>query len=541
MKPAIVIVAVIITIIAIVVGLVAYSYTQIQFSLESISYQGLDVSLTGGSIVKTILNGIIGNWLGAVLDLITGVKLGLGFALSNHGFFPVYIPDVSYDLLVNDVKVGQGQSHIDKTINPGETKSIEDIQDIQFSSLKPAAASVIDSGGLINFKVSGTAYFSFLGLSVPVPFETTKQVNIVDELKSKLLGSRSQSSEYSNNSYQSPPATGTGISLQASAYTATQGQTVTFTGRLTDSNGNGISNQLVYVKRDISFAPDSVLGSSYTDSNGYFDINWIVTKPITGNTADIYATFDGSSGYSSVRSSDISIQVMTYQPQSISIPSQSVSVYTDKTSYNRDTTIIISGTVNPTIPNQLVTLQIWYRGDQVSERVATPNLDGTFSMHVSFTSILLSDGLYTVIAKYGDAQSQTTFIFGSASQPIIPPIQTSPTTQTASFPIANSQYQVGPGTYTTIPFNMQCSGTVTGSFSASATLGDNIIVYIMDSSGYSQFQAGNSASTYYNSDKVSSGTFNVGLSSGQYYLVLSNTYSSFSTKTVNISASYTCS
>lgn len=458
MKPVIVIVAVIIAIIAIVIGLIAYSYTQIQISLENISYQGLDVSLTGGSIVKTILNGIMGNWLGAALDLVTGVKLGLGFALSNHGLFPIYIPDVSYDLLVNDVKVGQGQSHIDKTINPGETKSIEDTQDIQFSSLKPAAASVIDSGGVINFKVSGTAYFSLFGISVPVPFETTKQVNIVDELKSKLLGSHSQSSEYSNNSYQSPPATGTSISIQASAYTATQGQTVTFTGRLTDSNGNGISSQLVYVKRDISFAPDSALGSSYTDSNGYFDINWISTKPITSNTANIYATFDGSSGYSSVRSSDISIQVYLQQTQ-------------------------------PTIPNP--------------------------------SQSSLEQQLQAAKQKVQAVQQN----------PSIP----------SSTSIADNVYKVGPGTYTYIPFNLSCQASISGSFSAQASLGNNIIVIVLDQNNFQQMSNNQQASAYYNSGKVPSGSFNLTLPPGQYDIVLSNTYSSFSTKTVSVSASYACS
>lgn len=444
MKPAATIGIIVVAIIAVVIGLIAYSYTQIQISLESISYQGLDVSLTLGSVSKAIFNGLIGNWLGAALDLISGVKLGLGFALSNHGIFPVYIPDVSYDLLVNDVKVGQGQSHIDKTINPGETKNIDDTQDIQFSSLKPAASSIIESGGIINFKVSGTAYFSFLGLSVPVPFEATKQVNIVDELKSKLLGGSSQNSGYSN-SYQPSPTTGTSINIQAPSYTVTEGQQVTFSGLLTDSNGNGIPNQPVYVKRDITLAPDSVLGSTYTDSNGGFSVTWAATKPFTSNTANVYATFEGSSQYSSARSSDISIQVVNYQPP-------------------------------------------------VTQPQTTP--------------------------------PQT-------SQPF--------NIQVAKFPIANSQYQVGPGTYTSIPFNMQCSGTATGSFSASAALGDNIIVYIMDSSGFSQFQAGNSPYAYYYSGKVASGNFNIGLPSGQYYLVLSNMYSSFSTKNVVLQAYYTCS
>lgn len=443
MKAVVIAAIIAVAIVGIILGLIAYSYTQIQISLENISYQGLDVTITTGSIIKTALNGIIGNWIGAALDLVTGVKLGLGFALSNHGFFPVYIPDVSYDLLVNDVKVGQGKSHIDETINPGETKNIEDSQDIQFNSIKPAVTSIVESGGVINFKVSGTAYFNFLGLSVPVPFESTRQVNVVDELKSRIFGN-SQNSGYSSNSNQPSPLVSTRINIQPSAYTVSQGQTVTFSGQLTDSNGNGVPNQMVYVQRDITLAPDSILGSTSTDSNGDYSVTWSATKPLTSNTANVYATFDGSSGYSASRSSEVSIQVMAYQPLTI--------------------------------------------------------------------------------------QSQT-----------IPPQTSQPyTNQAARFNIANSQYQVDPGTYTSIPFNMQCSGTATGSFSASAALGDNIIVYIMDSSGFSQFQSGQSATAYYNSGKVSSGNFNIGLPSGQYYLILSNAYSTISTKNVFVQVSYTC-
>ena len=251
MKPAAIIGIVIAVIITVVVGLVAYSYSQIQLTLENISYQGLDVTITPGSVGSAIFNGILGNWLSAVLDIVTGVKIGLGFGLSNHGFFPVYIPDVAYDLFVNDIKVGQGQSHIDQTINPGESKNIEDTQDIQFNSLKPAITSIVASEGIVNLKVSGTAYFNLLGISVPVPFEQTKQVNVVDELKSKISSYVSQNQQYSN-SYQPSSSIGTGISLQASAYNVMQGQTITFSGRLTDANGNAIQNALVNVKRSIT-------------------------------------------------------------------------------------------------------------------------------------------------------------------------------------------------------------------------------------------------------------------------------------------------
>ncbi len=226
----------------------------------------------------------------------------------------------------------------------------DDTQDIQFSSLAPAVSSIIASEGNINFQVSGTAYFQFLGLSLPVPFQYTKQVNVVNEIKSRFLGS-SQNSGYSNNSYQ---------------------------------------------------------------------------------------------------------------PTQTSIQNQNSSTLQQ---------------------------QLGQAGQKIQSVQSNPNPSNS---------------------------------------------------QVPTFPIANSVYRVGSGTYTSIPFNMQCSGTVTGEFSAQAALGDNIIIYVMDSTGFSQFQSGHSASTYYNSGKVASGTLNISLSTGQYYLVLSNTYSTISTKNVALQAYYSC-
>lgn len=452
MKTGAIIAIIVVAIVAIILGLIAYSYTQIQISLSDVSFAGFDWAPTSLlTFAKLAFNALTGNLIGIVLSLITGVKLNLIFALSNHGIFPVYIPDLSYNLSVNGNNVGQGQSTVDMTINPGETKTLPILQDFQVSSLEPAAISVLDAGGIMNIQVSGTAYFKFLGLTIPIPFQYTKQVNVIQEAKNHFLGSTSQNSGY--NSYQPTPTIGTNISLQASAYAVTRGQTVTFSGRLVGSDGNGIPNQLIYVKRDITFAPDSVLGTTYTDSNGYFAVNWISTKPITSNTANVYATFEGSSQYSSARGSDITIQVLA---------------------------------------------------PQMTQYVPSP-------------------------------QPTTPLV------QISPTIQTSPGLQAARFQVANSVYKVPPGTYTYIPFNMQCSGTLSGGFSSQAALGDNIIVYVMDSNGFRQFQSGSSAYTYYNSGKVSSGTINIGLASGPYYLVLSNTYSAFSTKNVSLVASYTCS
>ncbi|MEX2059891.1 MAG: LEA type 2 family protein, partial [Nitrosopumilaceae archaeon] len=308
-KPIVAAISVIIGIIVIVLGLVAYSYTQIHVSLNDVSFHSIDwASFSWSTLLKLGLNLLTGNWLGAAFDLIDGINLNLIFGLSNYGVLPVYIPDLSYDLSINGIPVGSGYSTIDTTINPGETREISVLQNFQKSSLSPAVVSIIDTGGIINLHVSGTAYFKLLGLTIPIPFESTKQVSIVDEIKSRL-----------NKEIQ--------------------------------------KNQQKQSKLDLQ---------------------------LSGET------------------------------------------------------------------------------------------------------------------------------------------------------IVDSVYRVEPGTYTSIYFTLQCTATIQGGFSARAALGDDIIVYILDENQFNLFDRGESASTYYNSGKVGYDTFDLTLNPGTYYIVMSNTYSIFSTKTVEL-------
>ncbi len=453
MKTAAVVGITVAIIIVIIFGLITYSYTQIQVSLNDMSFAGIDWAQASFlTLAKLGLNALTGNWIGAALTLVQGIKLNLIFGLTNHGFFPVYIPNISYDLLVNGINVGKGSGNVDITINPGETKNFPILQHILTDSLKPAVSSIIDSGGIFDLKISGIAYFKLLGLTIPIPFESTKQISIVDELKNHFLGGVSNQQ---SNSYQYQ--TQTYVTLQASSDQVSEGQTVTFSGRLTDSSNNGVPNQVVYVKRDISFSSDLILGTGYTDSNGYFTIQWIAMKPITSNIANVYATFDGTQEYSMVRGNDISIQVITYQTTQ-------------------------QPTKNPSSLDQQL--------QQAKQRIEATQ-------------------------QNYQPQSRVT--------------------------ITDTVYKVSPSTYTYIPFNLSCTASISGSFSASASLGDNIITYVLDQNNYNQFSSNHPASTYYNSGKVASGSFNLALQPGQYYIVLSNTYSSLSTKTVSISSSYICS
>jgi LEA14-like dessication related protein len=186
-KVIIIVVAISISIIAILFGLLAYSYTQIHVSLSEVSSVDIELeNLSWANLIKLGLDVLSGNWIEAALDVIAGINLELVFELSNNGLLPVYIPELSYDLSINGIPMGTGNSEINTTINPGETKEIPILQNLQKTSFSPAIESIINTEGVIDVGVSGTAFFELLGQRIPIPFESTRQVSIVDEIQNQL-------------------------------------------------------------------------------------------------------------------------------------------------------------------------------------------------------------------------------------------------------------------------------------------------------------------------------------------------------------------
>jgi len=174
-------------IISIVVGLLYYSYTQINVELNTVSFHSIDwANMTFSTMINLGLDAITGNWLGSAINLVDGINLNLFFGLTNNGFLPVYIPDLSYDLVVNGVNMGQGYTTVDATIYPGDNKEIPIVQNFQKSGLTPAISSIISNDGVMEIKVKGTAYFGILGLNIPVPFESTEQISIKNEIENKI-------------------------------------------------------------------------------------------------------------------------------------------------------------------------------------------------------------------------------------------------------------------------------------------------------------------------------------------------------------------
>ncbi len=169
-------------------GLLYYSYTQINVELDTVSFHSIDwANITFSTLINLGLNAITGgDWLGSAIDLVDGVNLNLFFGLTNNGFLPVYVPDLSYDLIVNGVNVGQGYTTVDATIYPGDGKEIIIVQNFQKSGLAPVISSIISNDGVMQITVKGSAHFEILGLNIPVPFESTKQISIKDEIENKI-------------------------------------------------------------------------------------------------------------------------------------------------------------------------------------------------------------------------------------------------------------------------------------------------------------------------------------------------------------------
>jgi len=168
-------------------SLVAYSYTQITVNLEGVTLDSIDwAPISVSTLIKIGLDVLSGDWIDSALALIEGINLNFIFQFSNNDILPVHIPDLSYDLSINDVYVGQGNSTINSTINPGETKEIPILQNFQRDSLTPTVKSIVDKNGIMDLHISGIAYFKLLILDVPIPFESTYQISIIDEAEIHL-------------------------------------------------------------------------------------------------------------------------------------------------------------------------------------------------------------------------------------------------------------------------------------------------------------------------------------------------------------------
>lgn len=90
-----------------------------------------------------------------------------------------------------------------------------------------------------------------------------------------------------------------------------EGDIITFSGQLLTSDGQYvISNKEVYIKDDVDFGSDTILGVVTTDQNGRFAATWPAQQRSSGMW-DFYAIFEGDNQISKARSNTYSVNVIS--------------------------------------------------------------------------------------------------------------------------------------------------------------------------------------------------------------------------------------
>ena len=101
--------------------------------------------------------------------------------------------------------------------------------------------------------------------------------------------------------------------------------------------------------------------------------------------------------------------------------------------------------------------------------------------------------------------------------------------------LVSRTYSINPGTYEYLEFKPICKTEIQGGFLSKGTRGDNgITVSIIDEGELNILQRGQSPAGYYYSDIVETGTFEVVLNTKYHYIVMDNTHSKSSAKSVQL-------
>lgn len=101
-----------------------------------------------------------------------------------------------------------------------------------------------------------------------------------------------------------------------------------------------------------------------------------------------------------------------------------------------------------------------------------------------------------------------------------------------SLRLTKDTFPVPSGSYYFVPFKVMNDGTVAGRFTAEGGSGNDIRVLVLDEDAFVNWKNGHSVNTLYNSGQVTVGRLNLRLPSGNYYLIFSNTFSTFTNKVV---------
>lgn len=158
----------------------------------------------------------------------------------------------------------------------------------------------------------------------------------------------------------------------------------------------------------------------------------------------------------------------------------------------------------------------------------TPKKGQTPTLTVVLVIILVLVGIWWVANKENHASTSASF--GSSSPSI-------PQPQLHRITIGSGAITVNAATYAFFTLNVPSGASnvrLQGRFTATGGSGNDIEVFLLSDSQYTNWQNGHSTPTFYNSGKVTVNDMNVTLpnDSGIYYLVFNNKFSLLSPKAV---------
>ena len=94
---------------------------------------------------------------------------------------------------------------------------------------------------------------------------------------------------------------------------------------------------------------------------------------------------------------------------------------------------------------------------------------------------------------------------------------------------------IGAGNYWVEPFDMYSDGGIfSGRFRAQGGSNNDVEVFVVDGDGYENFRNGNAFKCYYQSGKKTVESFSVKMPKIRFYLIISNKFSMFSSKAVEL-------
>lgn len=83
------------------------------------------------------------------------------------------------------------------------------------------------------------------------------------------------------------------LSLDPISSKVKTGSTIIFSGQLSTTSGYIIPDATIFIKDDVSFGADTIIGTVVTDSNGEFYVEW-VTQPRSSGSWNFYAVYEAA-------------------------------------------------------------------------------------------------------------------------------------------------------------------------------------------------------------------------------------------------------